>query len=129
MKKNLKRLLFLAIFIAILIVPYLVFAATPSNPLQNMKDVATIGGYAEADKTSLSAMAGRIVRIAFSFLGIIFLGLTLYGGFLWMTAQGDSKQVDKAKTIIKNSTIGIIVLTAAFGIYLIVLRIMDAGLT
>jgi hypothetical protein len=127
MKKNLKRLVFLAIFIAILIVPYLVFAA--GGPLQNMKDVATIGGYASADQYSMSAMAGRIVRIALSLLGVIFLSLTLYGGFLWMTAQGDSGQVDKAKTIIKNSTIGIIILTAAFGIYLIVSKIMDAGTT
>ncbi len=135
MKKNLKKLIFLIIFLAILIIPYLVFAqntdTSGSGVISNMTKVAGNGGYAtgETDQFSLARLAGKIVSIALSLLGVIFLSLTLYGGFLWMTAQGDESQVEKAKGVIKNSVIGLIIIVGCTAIYLIVGRILQATLT
>jgi len=42
--------------------------------------------------------------------------LLIYAGFLWMTAQGDDKLVTKAKDIIRQAVIGLIVIIAAFSI-------------
>lgn len=126
MKKNLKKLLFLAIFLTVLIVPYLVFAQTAGSPLGNMEKVGGDAGFKKATETSISSIAGTVVTTALGFLGIIFLILTLYAGFLWMTAQGDSDKVDKAKKLLQNAVIGLILIISAYGIYQIVARIMDA---
>ena len=69
-------------------------------------------------RTSASApeIVGRIINIALSLLGLVFLGLALYAGFKWMTAQGDSKEVDAAKDTLKNSVIGLIVIMASYAL-------------
>ena len=55
-------------------------------------------------------------------LGIIAVVLIIYAGFLWMTARGESAQVDKAKDILKNALIGLIIITMAYGITAFVLN-------
>jgi cbb3-type cytochrome oxidase subunit 3 len=62
------------------------------------------------------AIVGNIINVILSLLGLIFLLLVLYAGFLWMTAQGDSKKVDEAKTIIRQAIIGLIVIMAGYAI-------------
>ena len=127
MKTNLKRLLFLAIFLTVLIVPYLVFAQTAGHPQANMAQVAAGAGFnPSTDDTTISSIAGTIVNSALGFLGIIFLGLILYAGFLWMTAQGESDKVEQAKKIIKNCVIGLILIICAWGIYAVVAQVFDA---
>ncbi len=64
----------------------------------------------------LERILGNIINAVLGFLGIVFLILLLYAGFLWMTAQGEEKQVTKAKDIIKQAVIGLIVIVAAFAI-------------
>ena len=66
--------------------------------------------------TPLPVLIGRIINVVLGFLGIVFLCLILYAGFLWMTAQGDAKVVDKAKEILKQAIIGLIVIVAGFAI-------------
>lgn len=61
-------------------------------------------------------VAGRIVKIFLSFLGVIFLGLMIYGGYLWMTARGNEQDVDKAKRIIQHALVGLIIVMTAYGI-------------
>jgi hypothetical protein len=66
---------------------------------------ATVGG-----------IAARIIQAVLSLLGIIFLVLMVYAGYLWMTAQGNESQVEKAKDIIKAAIIGLIIVAAAYSI-------------
>lgn len=67
-------------------------------------------------EVELPVMIGKIINIALSLLGLIFLALALYAGFKWMTAQGDAKEVDAAKDTLKNSVIGLIVIMAAYAL-------------
>lgn len=69
-----------------------------------------------ASERSFEQIIGQIINVALSFLGIFFLGLMLYGGFRWMNAQGDDAEVKKAKDIIRNAIIGLVVIVAAFAI-------------
>jgi hypothetical protein len=39
--------------------------------------------------------------------------LLIYGGVFWMTARGNESQVDKAKNIITNSLVGLIIILLA----------------
>jgi hypothetical protein len=71
------------------------------------------------DATTQMALVDRIggiVGLILSFVGIIFLVLTVYAGITWMTAQGNSAQVEKAKTLLINAIIGLIIITAAYSI-------------
>lgn len=64
----------------------------------------------------LQTKAGQIVGLVLSFVGVIFLVLMIYAGILWMTAAGNEQQVAKAKSLMINATIGIIVVFAAYAI-------------
>lgn len=67
-------------------------------------------------------MAVRIINIAFSFLGIIAVSIVLIAGFLWMTSEGQEEKVNKAKKMLKNALIGLIIILAAWGIVFFIFR-------
>jgi len=66
--------------------------------------------------TTLEGGISAILTVALSFLGVIFLLLMIFGGILWMTARGNEKNVDRAKTIIFDSIIGLVIIIAAYAI-------------
>jgi len=63
-----------------------------------------------------------IIRYSLSLLGFIFLLLTLYAGFLWMTAGGDEGNIEKAKKILTASVIGLAIILLSYAITLFVFR-------
>lgn len=75
--------------------------------------------------TGLATVAGEIVATFLSLIGIIFIAYTLYGGYLWMTAGGNEDRVTKARAIIRNGVIGMIVIFSVWGIYLVVAAIFN----
>jgi hypothetical protein len=58
----------------------------------------------------------NIVQIIFGFLGILLVLFLLYGGWLWMTSQGNEDQIDRAKKVITSAVIGLVLILASFGI-------------
>jgi uncharacterized membrane protein len=48
------------------------------------------------------------------FIGSIVLVMYIFGGFLWMTASGNSEQVDKAKKILVWSSLGVVAMLASY---------------
>jgi phage shock protein PspC (stress-responsive transcriptional regulator) len=80
-------------------------------------DLSAVGGAAGVgQQQELPVLVGRIINIVLGFIGILLIAYFVYAGFLWMTAGGNEDQVTKAKTIIKNAIIGLIVTVAAFAI-------------
>jgi hypothetical protein len=67
-------------------------------------------------------LAARLIQIILGFLGIIALGLIVYAGFLWMTAAGEEDKVDRAKKILVNAIIGIVIILSAFSITTFILN-------
>ncbi len=70
----------------------------------------------ENPKDFLTKRVTNIISFILSFLGVIFLVLTIYAGFLWMTARGNDTQVAKAKEMLTNAVIGLVIITAAYSI-------------
>lgn len=93
-----------------------VLAAPKINELTD--DIAKQSGYDANDKssTALSERVGGIIKTALSFVGTLFLALTVYAGFLWMTASGNEDQVKKATGILKMAVIGLVIVLAAYGV-------------
>lgn len=74
-------------------------------------------GYAPAtNETTLAETLGGIVTVLLSLMGIFFMSLMVYAGYLWMTARGDETQIEKAQTIIRGSIIGLIIILASYSI-------------
>jgi hypothetical protein len=66
--------------------------------------------------SSLPLIIGNLVRIFIGLLGIIFLVLTVYAGFLYLTASGDEDKVKHAKETLQRGVIGIIIISVAYAI-------------
>ena len=64
----------------------------------------------------------RIIQIFLGFLGIIAIGLIIYGGFLWMTAVGNEERIDQAKRTLVSAIIGLVIILSAFGIATFILN-------
>ena len=97
-----------------LALPLMVLAAGAYSEAQN--NLAPFEDVFGAPPDNPAIIAINIIHIILGFLGVIFLGLMLYAGFLWMTAGGKEDQVGKAKKILLNSTIGLGIILAAWTI-------------
>ncbi len=76
---------------------------------------------------SLFGGIGSLINIILSFLGVIFFGLVFYGGWLWMTAQGDESKVEKAKKIVIGGIVGLIIVLSAYAISFLLVSSFSAN--
>lgn len=99
----------------------------PDTDILNFtKTAGTEAGFNTSDPvTGLATLAGNIVAAFLSLIGVIFIVYTLYGGYLWMTAGGNDERVTKAKAIIRNGIVGMIIIFSVWGIYLVVAAIFN----
>ncbi|MFA6604049.1 MAG: hypothetical protein WCT10_04410 [Patescibacteria group bacterium] len=88
------------------------------NTVGNLDAVAGRAGYDITTGTAVGPVEiiGNVIGYALALLGVIFTLLTLYAGFLWMTAQGASDQIDKAKKMLTNAVIGLAIITASYAL-------------
>ena len=123
MKKIFKQFLFLVCLTSILVLPYFVFAVDTVNtdvasPLDKLQQVGVESGpFQDAESTTFSSVLGSIVQALLSLLGIIFIGLMIYGGYNWMTAHGEEEKVNRAKSTIKNAIVGLVIVLASYAIW------------
>ncbi len=95
--------------------PFAVLAA--GNPFkQAQADLGNIQGATGVGATDLPTLIGRIINAVLGILGLLLLIYLLYGGFLWMTSGGDEEGVKKAKIMIRNAIVGLVVIMAAVAI-------------
>lgn len=106
--------IFFALIFALMLMPNFSHAAPNINVYTDT--IATKAGYDPVTEFTLSETVGKYIRVMLSLVGTIFLALTVYAGFLWMTASGNEEQVTKATDIIKMATIGLIIALAASSI-------------
>lgn len=85
--------------------------------LDGLSDTATAAGYTgNLTKFSVAQIIGIVIQAALGLLGVVFLVLMIYGGYLWMTDRGNDQQVEKAKNTIQRAIIGLIIVLAAYAI-------------
>jgi len=99
--------------LSVFLIPTPLFAQIDQSAkaLQTTADAAGVGGGSD-----LLTIMGRIINIGLGFVGFIVLVYLIYAGFLWMTSGGDEEGVKKAKMMIRNAIIGILIVASAFAI-------------
>ncbi len=68
------------------------------------------------DTDALADSINSMINIVLTLLGVIFIGLSVYGGFLYMTARGNEEQTKKGQSVIVQSLIGLIIVLSAYAI-------------
>lgn len=99
----------------LLLVPQLSLAQGLKGGLGAAEEAAT-QAYGATPQTDPQIIAGRIIRGMLTLVGVIFMVLMVYAGYLWMTARGESEQVEKSKRILIQSIIGLAIVLMAYAI-------------
>lgn len=111
------------IFAGVTVAPHTVYAQFAN---QNLESVGAASGLGTA---SLGTIVARIIRIFLGTLGAIAIGITLYGGFLWMTARGDEAKVQKAKDVLRNGAIGLTIILSSYAITEFIISRLQGAVT
>ena len=116
----------LTISLTLLLTPVAVVLAQSEWVNNSLNEVDS--GLGGAD---MKQIINNIINIFLGFLGLVAVALILYGGFLWMTSQGNVDRIKKAKDTIIGALIGLIIIMASYAIVSFVMRTMAdvTGLT
>lgn len=98
--------------------------------LGSMADAGKSAGYpidTPVRETGLEAIISNVIKILLSFIGALFLILTIRGGYQWMTAGGNDDAVGEAKKRIINGLLGMLVILIAYLITDFVLGLVIAA--
>ena len=100
------------------VLPILLLPAAAMAQLSAADDeLSEVAAALDADATNdLPTIIGNLIAVLLSVLGIIFVVLVVYAGFLYLTAAGDDEKVKKAKKLLTQSIIGLVIIIAAYAI-------------
>ena len=65
---------------------------------------------------SVPEIVAAVIRMFLLLLGVLFVCLIVYAGYLYLTAGGEPEKAKKARDYIKNAVIGILLTTMAYAI-------------
>jgi hypothetical protein len=100
MQDRLKKIGVTATALGLVVAPQLAFAAvTLINPI-GVSDPRLI--------------VGNIIKAILSVVGSLALLMFVYGGVIWITSFGEPKRVEKGKTIITWTVLGLAMIAAAY---------------
>lgn len=77
--------------------------------------------------TDTRVVIASVIAYALQWVGILFIILIIYGGVRWMTARGNSQQVDEAKNVVKNASIGLAIVLLSYVITRFIIDLLDTG--
>jgi hypothetical protein len=118
MKNFFKQFSFVLLLTLVLSLPFFALAQISNDSVGGkLEEVGVGAGFSEADEYSVSRTLGVIISTLLSFLGIVFIILTIISGYQWMTAGGNEEQVKKAQSRIKNAIIGLVVVVSCYAIW------------
>lgn len=91
---------------------------------ESVQDVGEAAGFGTAN---LMEIIGTIISVVLGILGVVFLLLIIASGFFWMTAGGNEDKVKRAKRILINGTVGLVIVISSYAIASFILNaISDA---
>lgn len=99
--------------------------------------IVPAGALAQVDVNGITAIPQQFktfdntIKAAFNLTiivsGVIFVALILYGGVLYLTSVGDEDVVGKARRIIINGAVGLVIVLTSFAIGTYVLQLLGIG--
>ncbi len=121
------------LFISVILVSILILSAMPVlaqvGELQNFGKAAYGESQAQyAEEQGPLVIVGKIINIALGIVGTIMVVLFIFSGFIWMTAAGNEEKITKAKRILSNAIVGIVIVIMAYAIsYFVINQLLRAS--
>jgi hypothetical protein len=78
--------------------------------------LAQVGQTVKLSQEDPRVIAARIINVALGVIGIILVTLIIYAGFLYMTSSGEAEKTSRAKKIIMDAVIGLVIILSAWAI-------------
>jgi cysteine-rich repeat protein len=91
-----------------------VFFAVPALAQVDFQSFGEAAGF--STQASVQVIIARLIRTAITFAGIVVVVFMIYGGFMYMTAGGNTDRIEKAKKVLINTVIGLVIVLSAFTI-------------
>ena len=138
--KVLKLIIFNILIFTLLVVAAPSLLAADTQLSLNLQDAfkkentSPLGGAAEGAGYDLNKdfaldVVSKVIYLMLSFLGVVFMVLTFYAGYIWMIARGNEQEVQKAKDTITAALIGLIIVIAAYAVsWLIITKLGETTL-
>ena len=126
MKLNILKKLFCVLVLTLFLIPNITFGQE-FGEFSGLNETAGTQDNYDLDKNDIPATIGNIVSYILSLLGIIMLIITVVAYVIMSTAGGKEEEVNKAKSWIKNSVIGLIIIMAAYTLVAIFTKFWTAG--
>jgi len=135
MKKGIFKIFFIAFILMAILTPLVLFqgqggfanfisVALAGNPAQTGLD-NTAGGLGLSNAGDPISITANIVKFILGFLGLVFILLLMYGGFIRMTAQGSPEKIKSSTGIITSAIIGVFIILASYIITVFVIDQID----
>lgn len=93
-------------------------------PAAGNADINVQNPVVEADESTLFVVFQFINQYLRFFMGAVAMGVLVYGGFLLMTASGDSEKVSQANGIIIGAGIGIGIVLISYAAIRLIINIL-----
>ncbi len=81
--------------------------------LKSQLDISRLSDPVKAP-TSLSDLFAKVLTNILPIFGMLFVGLLIYGGYKYMTSEGDANKVKAAQGVITSAIIGLAIVLGAF---------------
>lgn len=104
-----KKLLVILIFVVSCFLATNFVLAQPATGVAYAGNIGLQGG-----GNDIRDVLVRGLQVVLGFLGIIAVLIVMWGGWLWMTSNGDPAKIDKAKKTLISAVIGLFIILAAF---------------
>lgn len=118
---------FKKLFIFLAVASFLIFPLTALAACQSVCPKTGLGaascnlcksteGTGLENRSDVGSIVSMVIKGVVSLVGTIFFVLTIYAGYLWMTAAGEESKIESAKKILKSSIIGLVITLSAYAI-------------
>jgi len=102
--------------------------AQPTAGTTGLEEAGTIAGLSDLfGGRGIKGVIGLVIKGLLSLLGMVFLILVIWGGFKWMTSQGNADKIKEAKGLIVNAAIGLAIVVTSYVIVIAVFKILGEG--
>jgi uncharacterized membrane protein YidH (DUF202 family) len=118
-KYNITRFYFLVFIFYFLLSGVTVQAQGVSSLKRGLREAAGEANLVET--RTIPTLIGTIIGSVLTVMGVLFFLLSVYGGFLWMTARGNEERVTRGKNTIIAAVIGMIIIVASYAVTRLVL--------
>ena len=111
----------MVVAVTLVALPELANAQAGDKILSGLTDAAGDNYDTGAD---IYVIIGNIVSALLGVMGVLFMVLLVYAGFLYLTAAGETGKVDKAKKLISQSIIGLVIIVGAYALSTFVIGLL-----